>query len=340
MTEKEFLTNLVSCDMGELAELFAPLTEAERKELHHHLATFAKKGFRNTMGDELESKFSKEYQWLIPHVKTESDLKWFGFDLRERIEVGQLALGGLTEVKEVGMRYSTEGAMIRVLEDRRPKWTDKWIAHLLSNEEQPIALWFPLRQLIDRGLCKKPTSEGYFRVFAHGLEDFHRTPFAKARSKKKPYLVSDYFRDSPELMPDIYGAVRSGDAVAYKFLDLWACDEAHGYESIGHAIRRLADEGALDRSRLLDEALKGLTGRLVPLTLSRLAKFHEGLSPTMEEILARQALYRDLLAVEADSVAAFALKILKKKSTRRSPWTRLCSWMRHFPCWSVTARVW
>jgi Family of unknown function (DUF6493) len=67
-------------------------------------------------------------------------------------------------------------------------------------------------------------------------------------------------------------------------------------------LTRLADEGLLDRQRLLDESLAALTRDFRASTVSWYAKLHEALAPTADERRARLDVYLALVASPTPSV--------------------------------------
>jgi hypothetical protein len=84
------------------------------------------------------------------------------------------------------------------------------------------------------------------------------------------------------------------------------------YESWPAALIKLADQGHLDRQRLLDASLQALTSGMRPQLLAGFHKFHTRLKPSQDEIVQREAAYRQLLHIRVGHVVGFALNMLKR----------------------------
>lgn len=79
-----------------------------------------------------------------------------------------------------------------------------------------------------------------------------------------------------------------------------------------YALTRLADEGRLDRQRLLDASLDALMRDFRPTTVGWYAKLHEELEPTREERLARLDRYLALVTSPAPAVVKAGLGVLRE----------------------------
>jgi hypothetical protein len=83
------------------------------------------------------------------------------------------------------------------------------------------------------------------------------------------------------------------------------------YESWAVALKKLSDEGLIDRQRLLDCSLSALQSDFKQNMLIGYARCHETLAPTADEMRTRQGHYTDLLAARANPVVSFAVAMLK-----------------------------
>jgi hypothetical protein len=79
-----------------------------------------------------------------------------------------------------------------------------------------------------------------------------------------------------------------------------------------HALTRLADEGRLDRQRLLDASLDALMRDFRATTVGWYARLHEELEPTREERLARLDRYLALVTSPAPAVVKAGLSVLRE----------------------------
>ena len=250
-----------------------------------------------------------EYQWLAPLFEEAKPVVGW------KVGLVRLALGAWTDAKRVDMEGDEEywRAMVRVLDDRRPTWAGQWVEHWLAREKWwEFVYWPPIRELVARGICEKPALDNYYHVLGRGLIwDHWKKAFAES-AHYDTYRSSDYLRDNPDLLEDVYGVLRVGSYALASPDDPWADTDREGDEPLAHAFRSLAEEGLLDRGRLLRASLKGLNGGHAAQILSRLANFHEGMEPSNDELAALQPAYCSLLSGESDRVAAFAVKMLKK----------------------------
>ena len=79
-----------------------------------------------------------------------------------------------------------------------------------------------------------------------------------------------------------------------------------------YALTRLADEGRLDRQRLLDASLDALMRDFRASTVGWYAKLHEALAPTREERVARLDRYLALVTSPAPAVVKEGLAALRE----------------------------
>src|SRR5438876_2525809 len=56
-------------------------------------------------------------------------------------------------------------AAIQIILDQRPDWANEWLDTQLAARFPEIS-WNSVRRLIDSGVCQKPTSPEYLRLFA------------------------------------------------------------------------------------------------------------------------------------------------------------------------------
>ena len=77
----------------------------------------------------------------------------------------------------------------------------------------------------------------------------------------------------------------------------------------------MCEQGLLDRRRILDASIKGLSAGFSEIQLSGFIKVHDHLNPTDTELKERQSAYIELLNLRISRVTAFALKKLSRLSS-------------------------
>jgi hypothetical protein len=286
-----------------VAEGLAGLSEAERRRLSE--AAF--EIYRAVRRAWNEEKLSKQEAALVSHLRA-IDSKHDARALSEYGEAAEIAVLGLCPISkarrirfEFWNRHETHESVTRVLFDRRPVWIADWVEHCLDQEFAEIS-WATLRTLVLEGVCPRPASEAYYRFAAREMAG---TVWIR---KPKPYVLTDALRSSPDLLDDVWGFFRVETRAFSETGNHW--DGTH-HETWREAVVELSRRGLLDRDRLLDESLAGMSTGFRPVTLSGFAKVHELLGPTVDEIDARQVAYLDLLSIQAATAIALGLRMLK-----------------------------
>ncbi len=296
MTVEKLYELVLLRDPGELAAALAPLDEKARRRLAKPAAKLHRQLDR---GEKIEVPAA-----LVKPVRR-AKIEFFGSAWCTS-GLAVLGTGTLAQARRIGSGYlrdEYEQAALKILTDRRPKWIDAWIEHILD-QDFILVSWPLVRTLVRDGLCRRPESDGYVRLMAQDLRQWHA-----GQGKAHPPLSRRLLED-PELLEvevwqlfEVETGAFSGDTVKNPY----APDDA---ESWTDALVRLAGEGHVDRDRLLDASLTALTSGLPPASLSGFHRLHQRLKPTAGEQAARQAAYRDLLASPVAHVAGFGLTML------------------------------
>jgi hypothetical protein len=214
----------------------------------------------------------------------------------ETAEFAVLAVGPLTQLKRI--RFTDDDLLLEVLRDRRPEWINDWVATSITGEFPAIS-WHVFWTLCTEGLCEKPDTEDYYRFMARTLVGWEH--------QGQPRL-SDRLSAEPLLLEDIWKLFEV-DTTA--FARDWAAYDPTR-ETWPAAILKLGEQGQLDRDRLLDATLAGLTTGFKLNLLSGFAKLHEQLEPTHDEMASRQSTYCDLLSAQQPQVVGFAVTMIKQ----------------------------
>jgi hypothetical protein len=292
----EQLEQLVAAaDLDAIVEAFRSMPEAERRKLSKTASGLLREIEKSLSRPDLVSAPSisdRLRHWLAGREVPGLQDQW------RAAQLAVLAVCPLTDAKRVNARFIRHGDdshVARVLTDRRPEWIDGWVDLKLKPEWKQIN-WCTLRCLITAGVCRKPTCDGYVQLMAGEM--------ATSRTSEGSFvLLSSQLLANPDLLKDEIWRLFEVETAA--FVIDWENNPC-----VGPALKRLSDDGHVDRQRLLDASLAGLSTGFKNNTLTGFIKFHERLEPAIDEMTARQRTYLDLLSSKAAHVVTFALRML------------------------------
>ena len=308
MTPEQLEQLVACCDKKAIAFAVENMPESERKKLSKHAAKIyrdlEKAPYYEISGDNGIRFFKKHVEYINSWLSENQS-----YDATDQLMTSRLAVLAfcpLSITKKIDARFGRdEELVIKILMERRPEWIDKWVDEKLKGDWATIE-WDTLRYFIKKGLCKKPDSEAYFRLLISKLPDSHY--------KKENYIpLSEKLLAEPDILDeDIWNFFT---IETYAFANDWGHsykDCPHNYESWPEALCRLSNESFIDRQRLLDGSIDGLSTGFKNNILSGYINFHDKLKPTIDELSSRQKSYMMLLGNQAPHVVTFALKVLKK----------------------------
>ncbi len=202
------------------------------------------------------------------------------------------ALGGFGEVPPE--------ASAAILGDRRPKWSDDYAELLCEGELRHWGgNWKQVRALVRAGVCRPPKHDNY--ALACLNEIWPRYDASKPQPKLVDLLLAE--RDWLEhafwrlFEVDGTGEVSLANCEKYgRSEDTWTA-----------ALIELSQRGILPRDRLLDASLAALARDFIQFRAGWFSRFHEALSPTPAERVARMDVYLRLLASSIPPTVAFAV---------------------------------
>ncbi len=242
---------------------------------------------------------------LVPHVATLKRQHGSTFDSdlirrMKRLAPAVVATGTLPELKKLGWAAlpwrGQLGLVGDLLTDRRPEWLSDWADWAL---EQDRSLFPLVRRLVREGTLGRPTSDAYILALMDGvpIDRGNEQPLRRALLDDPGLLEHEVWR---------LFEVEGGGEVS-----LANCDK---YRFRGNpwseALVLLADEGLLPRKRLLDASLAALGRDFSGYRAGWHARFHEALSPTLDERAARSDSYGGLLSSPIANTVAFAVAAL------------------------------
>lgn len=280
MTPEELETAVRAGDTARCAALLANAPESERRQA----APTARQCFVLVMECRVGAR-------PLAEAGFPEDGKTFG-----RIwEAAGIALAGtatLAELKGLGWRaFHLSEAACDTLAARRPEWLGGWAEWVLA--ENPRS-WGTVRRLVREGILPPLTGDAYIS----GMIGCPWPDSALAFLRRDPELL----RAEVWRLFEVEGGGEDSLAARDKY--------SRAENTWSAALRTLAEEGALDRDRLLDASLDALQRDFAPFRAGWFSRFHETLQPTLEERAARTDRYLALLAVPVPFTVSFALKAL------------------------------
>lgn len=283
-------------DLAGVVKFFKRMVEAKRAQLRPATTALLRE-WRRVRGED--------------HAKLESpNGKVLTIDTREFEAVCDACVIATFPKAEVlkhfnwGFGYNYE-KLNEVLIDRRPAWLDEFITDALDRDGRARGSWFSLaRHCFDAGLIAKPKCDGY----TLGLIDWifwnrgKRANSILAVLKRHPDMLADIWR-----FFEVEGGGETSLANSEKYGGKWSNDQ-----SWTKALKQLADDGKLDRQRLLDESLKSLARDFAQYRAGWYSRFHEYMQPTAEERAQRVDAYCNLLSSNIPPTVSFALNALEQ----------------------------
>jgi hypothetical protein len=179
---------------------------------------------------------------------------------------------------------------------RTTEWRNGWVEAVLDEDWAPWAL---IRELVRDGLCDPPEGDGYALGMIYGLD---------RAGDRDPSLRDLLLADRGLLDDEVWRLFRveGGGERSLAAHDKYARPDRQW----AVAFCELAAAGVVDRDRLLDESLEALGRDFAPFRAGWFSRFHEQLSPTVDERAARVPRYLHLAASSAPATVGFAVKAL------------------------------
>lgn len=210
----------------------------------------------------------------------------------------------------------------RVLMHRNPPWLAEALDLFLRRaHEWSIAdIVYCMGELVASGRVPEPTNERYAIGVAYvccGYQDYLDVGvYARSRYDKSWPIVEEIRRNIDSVESAIWRQfeVEGDDDVSLSICQTLTEREHGGWAG---ALKAAANEGLLDRQRLLDASLEALARGFAPQRARWHYRFHELMEPTPLERVARAGLYFDLLASPVGPIASFAIAALTIVGKRR-----------------------
>jgi Family of unknown function (DUF6493) len=224
--------------------------------------------------------------------------KWYAMARTVALRAARVGLAGgvAAAVKVVGEERWPRAhldVIAQVLADRQPPWLADFADRLLTGENldglHPTNDWPLARRLVRLGAIGRPQVPEYATRFPAAVA---YGKWTQARGHQWVVTPYDALAADPGLLDDeVWRLFTVPDAA-------WRLDQDRtAGEGWADALARLAQEGSLDRGRLIDETLAAFTRDFPPHRVGWYVTLHDRLDPSAAEMAARAGAYLGLLAV-------------------------------------------
>ncbi|MDG2222208.1 MAG: DUF6493 family protein [Rubripirellula sp.] len=211
-------------------------------------------------------------------------------------KVAVFCTANFTELKKLG-RWSAPQPqyVLQILEHRKPKWCGSYVEQLIE-QGQFWSHWKLCRELVRRGLCKKPDHPRYYTGMITGL--------VGRWSRGKTDALRELRKDPALLKDEIWRLFEhegEGDNTLAN-VDRWEASNWSG------ALVTLAQEGKLSRGKLLDASLTALELGFNHYRARWFFNFFDRLEPTNPELRKRSTQILELMDSPTPNVAQWAFE--------------------------------
>jgi Family of unknown function (DUF6493) len=179
------------------------------------------------------------------------------------------------------------------------------LARAMARQEA-TPFWRLVRRAVREGLIERPDAEGYTRGMVSSVGEWNIRSVAR--------IYRGLLADEELLEDEVWRIFEVDCGRELRFAAPYEAGERGmrwGANSWTHALRRLSEEGRLDRQRLLDASLDALMRDFRASFVGSYVRLHEELEPSPEERLARIDRYLALLTSPTPAVVKAGLAGLK-----------------------------
>lgn len=275
----DFETILLNGKIAEVGSFLSNLSSEERSGL----ASIALKIFRKTCKGKVVVNQNK-IGWEFP----------LGYDVTYCSTIAVICTAEGSELLELNWKTVPDECFEDdLLKSLRPPGLSVLGDIILDKHPRHIYL---LRKQFKDGLIPKPQSELYYQSLM-GWRD-HKLSLKELLLDNKDVLEEDLWH---------FFEIEGNGELSLAAVDKYSAPN----QSWTEALCDLAQEGLIDRQKLLDASLSALSRGFAQFRATWHSSLHEKLEPTVQERSARLAQYGDLMANPVPTVASFALKAIE-----------------------------
>jgi len=192
--------------------------------------------------------------------------------------------------------------LAQVLDDRRPPWLASFADQRLAGRNVGPDAWVIARRLVTLGAIERPVIPEYTTRMVVALR---RYAWDEEGGRTFTHLKpADGLLADPGLLEDEVWRLFTTPGVTRGLRP--GSPRYPGWED---ALAALAEQGRLDRGRLLDACLDAFSQGFAPEDLGWYVTFHDRMSPSLDEMATRADRYTRLLAVDAKAAIALGQKV-------------------------------
>jgi hypothetical protein len=293
MTPEQFAELITQGDAKTIAQVAAPWNESDRRKFWKSISKIVR---------ELRVAANQSLYVNATFIAVDVLKNRLGEDLLRRMiacDIAVLAVGPLPQARKVVATWDSSSVerCVRVLLDRRPEWIDEWVESRLGVGFSSRRDWNLIRPLIRHGICRKPLSDAYISWMASAARG---GPHDGDSRSLLQVLLGD-----PGTLGDVWRLFEVETRALWIPEDYQPTESSNSWPEV---LAKMAEQGHIDRQRLLDASLKALSSGLKNETLTCFVRFHNFLKPTLDEMAARQQMFFDLLANPGSHIVMFALE--------------------------------
>ncbi len=278
MTEQEFLDFISTNSAGVVLDHLSEIPAKQRR-------CFAKPAMK--LFKELEALWTLETGASEPKVLD-----------TEAVTIALLATTSGSELMKLRFFPMPNRPTIEdVVRKLKPDWTQAVVSHFVDAHVVHVQRFKPLWKA---GLCARPEGDGII------LGYYSRLTGTQTEDDNEDLLGGDVWR-----FFEVEGGGENSLANHDKFLK-------RGQESWADRLKRYADEGKLDRQRLLDGSLDALACDFGQYRAGWYSRFHVHMKPEPHEVEARADRYLRLLASSIPPTVSFAMAHVKQLHKTRA----------------------
>lgn len=299
---------VIAGDRQQLCQFLAPLDETQRTRLaepalamYRCISEYAGPGGVDRRRDV--DPLSADDEALLQALSGQKYVDWrvprWCAGLVVFAVCNQKTLSGYLGVWVETDNHSMPHRVLQVLNDRRPPWLQAYVRKQTQQKGSRIVSWSVERGLIRSGAIAASDDDDYVNRFAMGVPEY-------VSMRTADEVRTDSLSGLPESTSDVLLADPDLLKVVWRMFEVENSGLERSFYGWQESLKELAEQGRLDRLRLLKASLSALLLSTRPGVQSAFAKFHEFLEPTPAE---RAALFPDYLHLLAAGSTPAALAV-------------------------------
>ena len=296
--------------LDEVVQLLRPLSDSDRSKLSKPVSDCYRGLDDLTYHHKQNSELAKVAKSrLMPPGILEDQFQGRRNRALEAAEVALIGCCPLSKIRasNISLRIGNENSrdrnrrtqVVDVLSHRAPEFNDSLINYLIqANSDDWRRLdWRTLEQLRLAGACSKPSDPDYLMLLTESIG--HDYMYSSRKQKGRQFM------EDVAKIPDLV------ESDVYRIFEYDTDAFAYDWTGWGKLILFFIEQNLVERSRIFQCAMAGLTNPFRQNTLGGIVKFIESLEPGTEDWTENLDTLFELLRNPTSSILNFALKKLK-----------------------------